>query len=114
MGARRSGHSETREFEHRIEAGRCNVFVANCLGNRISSSRGIKRKGFEHLLRRPFSRWMSVTLKCTTRRRSCVRTINEADLKPSGVYGEEVDGRELRMVVWRLGACTWQSKPARS
>src|SRR5215471_20747914 len=91
------------------------------------SRRGIKRKGFEHLLRRPFRRWMSCHVEVHDAS-SIVRedNKNEENFEPNGVDGEEVDGCELRNVIleerpprlrWWFGASdhvTWQSKPARS
>ena len=91
------------------------------------SRRSIKRKGFEHLLRRPFSRWMSRDVEVHDASSIvCEDNKNEEDFEPNGVDGEEVDGRELRNVIleerpprlrWWFGASdhvTWQSKPARS
>ena len=61
---------------------------------------GIKRKGLEHLLRRPFSRWMSCDVKVHDASSIvCEHNKNEEDFEPNGVDGEEVDGRELRNVI---------------
>ena len=62
--------------------------------------RGIKGKGFEHLLRRPFSRWMSCDVKVHDAS-SIVRedNKNEEDFKPNGVDRKEVDRRELSNVI---------------
>src|SRR5262249_24734007 len=66
------------------------------------SRRRIKRKGFEHLLRRPFGRWMSCDVEVHDAP-SIVRedNKNEEDFEPNGVDGEEVGGRELRNVTLR-------------
>jgi hypothetical protein len=62
--------------------------------------RGIKRKGFEHLLRRLFRRWMSCNVEVDdTSSIVCEHNKNEKDFEPNGVDGEEVDGRELRNVI---------------
>src|SRR5215467_13947144 len=64
------------------------------------SRRGIKRKGFEHLLRRPFRRGMSCDVEVHDASSIvCEDNKNEEDLEPNGVDGEEVDGRELRNVI---------------
>src|SRR5262245_5968093 len=64
------------------------------------SRRGIKRKGFEHLLRRPFSRWMSCDVEVHDASSIvCEDNKNEEDFEPNGLDGEEVDGRELRNVI---------------
>ena len=64
------------------------------------SRRGIKRKGFEHLLRRPFRRWMSCDVEVHDASSIvCEDNKNEEDFEPNGVDGEEVDGRELRNMI---------------
>src|SRR5215831_15930800 len=64
------------------------------------SRRGIKRKGFEHLLRRPFGRGMSRDIEVHDAPSIvCEDNKNEEDMEPNGVDGEEVDGRELRNVI---------------
>src|SRR5262249_48595983 len=64
------------------------------------SRRGIKRKGFEHLLCRPFRRWMSCDVEVRDASSIvCEHNKNEEDLEPNGVDGEEVDGRELRNMI---------------
>src|SRR5215831_8628706 len=64
------------------------------------SRRGIKRKGFEHLLRRPFRRWMSGDVEVHDASSiMCKDNKDEKDFEPNGVDGEEVDGRELRNVI---------------
>src|SRR5262249_1173451 len=64
------------------------------------SRRGIKRKGFEHLLRRPFRRWMSCDVEVHDASSIvCEDNKNEEDLEPNGVDSEEVDRRELRNVI---------------
>ena len=64
------------------------------------SRRHIKRKGLEHLLRRPFGRWMSCDVEVHDAASIvCEENKNEEDLEPNGVDGEEVDGRELRNVI---------------
>src|SRR5262245_60469398 len=64
------------------------------------SRRGIKRKGFEQLLRRPLSRWMSCDVEVHDASSIvCENNKNEEDFEPNGVDGEEVDGRELRNVI---------------
>src|SRR5215467_13875290 len=64
------------------------------------SRRGIKRKGFEHLLRRPFCGWMSCDVEVHDASSIvCEDKKNEKDFEPNGVDGEEVDGRELRNVI---------------
>src|SRR5215471_18722080 len=64
------------------------------------SRRGIKRKGFEHLLRRPLRRWMSCDVEVhDTSSIVCEDNKNEEDFAPNSVDGEEVDGRELRNVI---------------
>src|SRR5215470_13729815 len=64
------------------------------------SRRSIKRKGFEHLLRRPFSRWMSCDVEVHDAPSIvCEDNKNEEDFEPNGVDGEEVNGRELRNVI---------------
>src|SRR5215467_7699844 len=64
------------------------------------SRRGIKRKGFEHLLRRQFRRWMSCDVEVHDASSIvCEDNKNEEDFEPNGVDGEEVDGRELRNVI---------------
>src|SRR5215470_6565944 len=61
---------------------------------------GIKRKGFEHLLRRPFRRWMSCNVEVDHASSIvCKDNKNEEDFEPNGVDGEEVDERELRNVI---------------
>src|SRR5262249_41663001 len=64
------------------------------------SRRGIKRKGFEHLLRRPFRRWMRCDVE-VDHASSIVRedNKNEENFEPNGVDGKEVDGSELRNVI---------------
>ena len=63
------------------------------------SRRGIKRKGFEHLLRRPFNCRMSREVKVyNTSSFMGENDKDEKDFEPNGVDGEEVDGRELRNV----------------
>src|SRR5262245_65416182 len=62
------------------------------------SRRGIKRKGFEHLLRRPFRRWMSCDVEVHDASSIvCEDNKNEEDDEPKGVEGGEVEGRESRM-----------------
>src|SRR5262249_48449195 len=64
------------------------------------SRRGIKRKGFDYLLRRPFRRWMSCDVEVHDASSIvCEDNKNEEDFEPNGVDGEEVDGRELRNVI---------------
>src|SRR5262244_3078584 len=64
------------------------------------SRRGIKRKGFEHLLRHPFRRWMSCDVEVHDASSIvCEDNKNEEDFEPNGVDGEEIDGRELRNVI---------------
>src|SRR5215470_3938493 len=64
------------------------------------SRRGIKRKGFEHLLRRPFRRWTSCDVEVHDASSIvCEDNKNEEDLEPNGVDSEEVDRRELRNVI---------------
>src|SRR5215467_4845883 len=64
------------------------------------SRRGIKRKGFEYLLRRPFRRWMSCDVEVHHASSIvCEDNKNEEDFEPNGVDGEEVNGRELRNVI---------------
>src|SRR5215831_19931925 len=64
------------------------------------SRRGIKRKGFAHLLRRPFGRWMSCDVEVHDASSIvCEDNKNEEDLEPNSVDGEEVDRRELRNVI---------------
>src|SRR5215470_19427082 len=61
---------------------------------------GIKRKGFEHLLRRPFRRWMSCDVEVHDASSIvCEDNKNEEDFEPNRVDGEEVDGRKLRNVI---------------
>src|SRR5262249_28968588 len=61
------------------------------------SRRAIKRKGFEHLLRGPFGRWMSCDFEVHDASSIvCEDNKNEEDFEPNGVDGEEVDGGELR------------------
>src|SRR5215467_3963281 len=61
---------------------------------------GIKREGFDHLLRRPFGRWMSCDVEVhDTSSIVCEDNKNEQDFKRNCVDGEEVDGRELRNVI---------------
>src|SRR5215469_812878 len=68
------------------------------------SRHGIKRKGFEHLLRRPFGRWMSCDVEVYDASSIvCKDNKNEEDFEPNGVDGEEVDGRELRNVILEEG-----------
>src|SRR5215470_3040905 len=57
------------------------------------SRRGIKRKRFEHLLRRPFRRRVSCDVEVHDAS-SIVRedNKNEEDFEPNGVDGEEIDG----------------------
>ena len=64
-------------------------------------SRGsIKRKGFEHLLRRPFRRWVSCDVEVHDASSIvCEDNKDEEDFEPNGMDGEEVDGRELRNVI---------------
>src|SRR5215467_5020002 len=84
----------------------CRDLVAELLAiDSISISEQILRcalewKGFEHLLRRPFSRWMSCDVEVHDAS-SVVRedNKNEKDFEPNGVDGEEVCGRELRNVI---------------
>src|SRR5215831_14587764 len=84
------------------------------ISQQISRCR-IKRKGFEHLLRRPFSRWMSCDVEVhDTSAIVCEDNKNEEDFEPNGVDGEEVNGRELRNVILeerppRLGWWFWTS-----
>src|SRR5215471_6087843 len=55
------------------------------------SRRGIKRKGFEHLLRRPFRGWMSCDVEVHDASSIlCEDNKNEEDFEPNGVDGEEV------------------------
>src|SRR5262245_44227626 len=62
--------------------------------------RGIKRKGFEHMLRRPFSCWMSCDVEVHDASSIvCEDNKNEEDFEPNRVDGEEDDGRELRNVI---------------
>jgi len=50
------------------------------------SRRGIKRKGFEHLLRRPFRRWMSCDVEVHDASSIvCEDNKNEEDFEPNGV-----------------------------
>src|SRR5262249_14342741 len=64
------------------------------------SRRGIKRKGFEHLLRRPFRRGMSCDVEVHDASSIVCEDIkNEEDFKPNGVDGEKVDGGEWRDVI---------------
>src|SRR5262245_33592526 len=64
------------------------------------SRRRIKRKGFEHLLRRPFSGGMSCDVEVHDAASIvCEDNKNEEDFEPNGLDGEEVDGRELRNVI---------------
>jgi len=64
------------------------------------SRRGIKRKGLEHLLRRPFRRGMGRHVEVHDASSIvCEDNKNEEDFEPNGVDGEEVDGRELRNVI---------------
>src|SRR5215471_10056071 len=68
------------------------------------SRRGIKRKGFEHLLRRPFGRRVSRNVEVHDASSIvCKDNKNEKDFEPNGVDGEEVDGRELRNVIIEEG-----------
>src|SRR5262249_7603899 len=61
---------------------------------------GIKRKGFEHLLRRPFRRRMSGDVEVHDASSIvCEDNKNEEDFEPNGVDGEKVDGAELRNVI---------------
>src|SRR5215471_6510379 len=61
---------------------------------------GVERKGFEHLLRRPFRRWMSGDVEVHDASSIvCEDNKNEEDFEPNGVDGEEVDGRELRNMI---------------
>ncbi len=91
------------------------------------SRHSIKRKGFEHLLRRPFRRWMSCDVEVHDASSIvCEDNKNEEDFEPNGVDGEKVDGCQLRNVIiaerpprlrwrfWGFGPCIWQSKPRRS
>src|SRR5215831_5298666 len=64
------------------------------------SRRRIEGKGFKHLLRCPFRRWMS----CDVEVHDASSIVwednkNEEDFEPNGVDGEEVDGRDLRNVI---------------
>src|SRR5215469_8413954 len=64
------------------------------------SRRGIKRKGFDYLLRRPFRRWMSCDVEVHDASSIvCEDNKNEEDFEPNGGDGEEVEGRELRNVI---------------
>src|SRR5262244_399535 len=59
------------------------------------SRRGIKRKGFEQLLRCPFRRWMSCDVEVhDTSPIVCEDNKNEEHFEPNGVNDEEVDGHE--------------------
>src|SRR5262245_20330263 len=62
--------------------------------------RRIERKGFQQLLRGPFSRWMSRDIKVDNAS-SIMRKDDkdEEDFKPNGGDGEEVDSRKLRNVI---------------
>src|SRR5215471_4820509 len=61
---------------------------------------GVERKGFEHLLRRPFRRWMSCDVEVHDASSIvCEDNKNVEDFEPNGVDGEEVGGRELRNVI---------------
>src|SRR5215472_10812002 len=52
------------------------------------SRRGIKRKGFEYLLRRPFRRWMSCDVEVPDASSIvCEDNKNEENLEPNGVDG---------------------------
>src|SRR5215467_13446940 len=53
----------------------------------------IKRKGCEHLLRRPFCRWMSRDVEVYDAPSIvCEDNKNEEDFEPNGVDGEEIGG----------------------
>src|SRR5262249_30637872 len=61
------------------------------------SRRGIKRKGFEHLLRSPFRRGMSCDVEVDDASSIvCEDNKDEEDFEPNRMDGEEVDGGELR------------------
>src|SRR5262245_3409599 len=86
-----------RSAEHFLDI-HCRDLVAELLAiDSISisqqiSRRGIKRKGFEHLLRRPFSRWMS-----------CDVEVHDA---PSIVCGTIKRKRTWNQTVWTVKKST--------
>jgi hypothetical protein len=94
-----------RSAEHFFDIHYCNLVAELLAIDSISisqqiSRRGIKRKGFEHLLRRPFCRWVSCDVEVHDASSIvCEDNKNEEDFEPNGVDGEEVDGRELRDVI---------------